>query len=90
MVMKIALVKGMMRQTMPSIPPPADVSLEECAKYVLDRHPDQVDLHRKGKGCTGFLLGQVINMKGDVKDNSGLKAAHLAVRHELDKRLKVA
>jgi Asp-tRNA(Asn)/Glu-tRNA(Gln) amidotransferase B subunit len=68
---------------MASIPPPSDVSLEECAKYVLDRHPDEIDLHRRGKGCTGFFLGQVVKMSG----NSDLKAAHLAVRNELDKRL---
>lgn len=59
------------------------VSPEECAKYVLDRHKDQIDMHRRGKGCTGFLLGQVLNMMG----GTDVKAAYLAVRNELDRRL---
>jgi len=70
----------------PSSLPPA-LSIEECVKRVVDRHPDQVQLYAAGKSCVGFFFGQVTKKLGLACDP---KTVYRAVVNELERRVKLS
>jgi len=64
-----------------SIPPPINVG--DIVSQICDRHPDQVEMYRRGKSCVGFFVSIVLKKTMGAFD---VKAVHHAVIEELERR----